>query len=103
MEIVHVAVATNDVTHQRQCSALRSLTERSADQRRLVRVLFGAEEPQIGILELPEMITWRDNALNDSQKAAVSFAMASRDVALIHGPPVRFVVALWLNSKTYIS
>lgn len=58
-----------------------------------LRVLFGLESPTL----VPEMldyqeteangIEWVDGSLNDSQKDAVRFALASREVALIHGPP----------------
>ena len=59
----------------------------------LIRVLFGLESPspvptsaedvetQIGGLKI------LDPTLNDSQKKAIRFAVASREVALIHGPP----------------
>ncbi len=57
-----------------------------------MRVLFGlsspsavpevlASEPDVGQIE------WIDPALNDSQKDAIRFALASGEVALIHGPP----------------
>jgi DNA polymerase alpha-associated DNA helicase A len=32
-------------------------------------------------------LDWFDSTLNDSQKDAIRFALASREVALIHGPP----------------
>ena len=51
----------------------------------LIRVLFGLESPSpvqdVGDVE------WIDPTLNDSQKEAVKFALGSREVALIHGPP----------------
>lgn len=59
----------------------------------LTRVLFGLDSPspvasdskeledQIGHLE------FYDPTLNDSQKDAIRFALASREFALIHGPP----------------
>ena len=59
----------------------------------LARVLFGLESPssvsadlgyvesQIGQLE------FFDPTLNESQKDAIRFALASPEVALIHGPP----------------
>ena len=37
--------------------------------------------------ELDTAIDWFDPTLNDSQQGAIRFALASRDVALIHGPP----------------
>ncbi|KAK2628260.1 hypothetical protein QTJ16_002906 [Diplocarpon rosae] len=57
----------------------------------LVQVLFGISSPspvseglsggESGKLE------WSDPSLNESQTDAILFAMASREVALIHGPP----------------
>ncbi|KAJ4417382.1 hypothetical protein N0V85_001862 [Neurospora sp. IMI 360204] len=57
-----------------------------------IRVLFGqsssspvpadlTSDPEVGNIE------WVDPTLNDSQKDAIRFALASREIALIHGPP----------------
>ena len=63
------------------------------DQSTLTRILFGLDAPspvpqdqealerQIGSIE------FFDPALNESQRAAVRFALCSREIALIHGPP----------------
>lgn len=52
----------------------------------LVRVLFGLASPSpVDDAELE--IDWIDARLNDSQRDAIRFALASREVALIHGPP----------------
>lgn len=40
-----------------------------------------ASDPDVGRLD------WIDPTLNDSQKDAIRFALASREIALIHGPP----------------
>lgn len=59
----------------------------------LARVLFGLESPAPVSPELYEFdsgsgpLEFIDQTLNDSQKEAVRFALASREVALIHGPP----------------
>ena len=59
----------------------------------LIRVLFGHESPSPvpeNLNDLEEAIgkvEWVDESLNDSQKEAIKFALASREVALIHGPP----------------
>lgn len=59
----------------------------------LIRVLFGLDSPTPlpANLENPETgagkVDFFDPTLNDSQKDAVRFALASREVALIHGPP----------------
>lgn len=54
-----------------------------------IRVLFGLSSPSPVPTDLsPEPdLEWFDPTLNTSQKEAIKFAMASREVALIHGPP----------------
>ena len=52
----------------------------------LSRVLFGLDSPtpvSIG----SENIQFFDQTLNESQRDAIRFALVSREVALIHGPP----------------
>jgi DNA polymerase alpha-associated DNA helicase A len=56
----------------------------------LIRVLFGLSSPspvQETDAGVQEGFEWVDESLNDSQKEAIKFALASREVALIHGPP----------------
>lgn len=64
---------------------LKKLEER--DYSTLVRVLFGKDSPTL----VPESgcgpILFQDQTLNDSQREAIRFALASPEVALIHGPP----------------
>jgi DNA polymerase alpha-associated DNA helicase A len=54
-----------------------------------LRVLFGLSSPSPvqEITEEAAKIEWIDPSLNGSQKNAIWFALASREVALIHGPP----------------
>jgi DNA polymerase alpha-associated DNA helicase A len=54
-----------------------------------VRVLFGLTTPSpvSGDLVDGTGLEWIDPSLNDSQKDAIRFALASKEVALIHGPP----------------
>jgi DNA polymerase alpha-associated DNA helicase A len=53
-----------------------------------VRVLFGLTSPSPVSEDLgPGGVEWVDPSLNDSQKDAIKFALGSREVALIHGPP----------------
>ena len=57
-----------------------------------IRVLFGLSSPSPVLEDLakdPEVgeIEWVDPTLNDSQKDAIRFALASREIGLIHGPP----------------
>lgn len=70
---------------------LKKMEER--EHSTLVRVLFGLESPASVSLELADStsgsrpVEFIDQTLNDSQKEAVRFALASQEVALIHGPP----------------
>lgn len=57
-----------------------------------IRVLFGLSSPSPLPPDLSKdedfgNVTWMDPTLNDSQKDAIRFALASREIALIHGPP----------------
>ncbi|KAL8304175.1 hypothetical protein RB597_004551 [Gaeumannomyces tritici] len=57
-----------------------------------MRVLFGLSSPSPVPADLgadPDLskIEWIDPTLNESQKDAVRFALASPEIALIHGPP----------------
>lgn len=54
-----------------------------------LRTLFGLTSPS-PVEEVKEGeggIEWITDGLNDSQKEAIRFALGSREVALIHGPP----------------
>ena len=68
-------------------SRLEKMEEK--DHTTLIRILFGQESPA-PVPQDPEDqedITFFDPTLNDSQRDAVRFALASRETALIHGPP----------------
>ena len=53
----------------------------------LMRVLFGLSSPSPPDLVSVKDLEFIDQSLNDSQKGAIRFALASPEVALIHGPP----------------
>jgi len=54
----------------------------------LAKVLFGQSSPTpISKEEQDKQVDWFDPSLNDSQKEAIRFTLASREIALIHGPP----------------
>ena len=57
---------------------------------KLVEVLLGISAPSEGVP--PKDITFFDSTLNDSQRAAVKFALESPEVACIHGPPGIMVI-----------
>ena len=52
----------------------------------LMRILFGMESPT-PVSDDQGVVKFFDQTLNESQQDAVRFALASREVALIHGPP----------------
>lgn len=60
----------------------------SSDHSVLTQVLFGQASPTpIARSDLETSISWNDPSLNGSQQDAIRFALASREVSLIHGPP----------------
>ena len=80
-----------DVRMQQIMSRLQKYTE--AEYTFFIRVLFGQSSPTPVPKDLGDpdyglqSIEFVDPSLNDSQKDAIKFAMLSREVALIHGPP----------------
>ncbi len=80
-----IDLASDEVAFRRQRSALERA--RAAKRNRLAElreVLLGRRSPEFGA---DRSYTALDPTLNDSQQAAVSFALAARDIAVIHGPP----------------
>jgi DNA polymerase alpha-associated DNA helicase A len=51
-----------------------------------IQVLFGLSSPSPAH-EASTEFEWFDATLNESQKSAIKFALASPEIALIHGPP----------------
>ncbi|KAI1142760.1 DNA helicase [Hypoxylon sp. FL0543] len=85
----------DDVTYRRMNQAMERLRDMGeSEYSSFMRVLFGLASPSPVPPDLekdPEYgegkIEWFDPTLNDSQKDAIRFALASREIALIHGPP----------------
>ncbi|KAL7628636.1 hypothetical protein AAE478_000151 [Parahypoxylon ruwenzoriense] len=85
----------DDVTYRRMNQAMERLRDMpDSEYSVFMRVLFGLSNPSPVPADLaadPEYgegkIGWFDPTLNDSQKDAIRFALASREIALIHGPP----------------
>ncbi|KAL6828611.1 P-loop containing nucleoside triphosphate hydrolase protein [Trichoderma camerunense] len=83
----------DEVTYRRMNQTMEKLQKMGeAEYSSFIRVLFGLSSPSL----VPQNLTtsdevgnieWIDPTLNDSQKDAIRFALASREVALIHGPP----------------
>ncbi|KAI4704425.1 hypothetical protein J4E81_001491 [Alternaria sp. BMP 2799] len=84
----------NDVTYKRMNQTMNRL-QKLGDQEYtpFMRVLFGQASPTPLPSDLNgpsnplHKLEWNDPSLNDSQQEAIRFALASREVALIHGPP----------------
>lgn len=84
----------NDITYKRMnqtMTRMQKLTEGETSP--FMRVLFGQSSPSLVPKDLNDpdygldKLDWIDPTLNESQKEAVKFALLSREVALIHGPP----------------
>ncbi len=77
----------NDVTWKRLNQTMSKLQKmQPSEHSTLVQVLFGQSSPTpISSDDLSAEVAWKDSSLNDSQKDAIRFALASREVALIHG------------------
>ena len=58
-----------------------------SDYSHFMRVAFGHTTPLQPDEEAAGPVEFIDPTLNDSQKDAIRFALASQDIALIHGPP----------------
>ncbi|OPB38989.1 DNA helicase [Trichoderma guizhouense] len=83
----------DEVTYRRMNQTMEKLQKMGeAEYSSFIRVLFGLSSPSPVPQDLTTSdevgnIEWIDPTLNDSQKDAIRFALASREVALIHGPP----------------
>lgn len=79
----------NDVTYKRLNQTMTKLQKmQPSEHSSLIQVLFGKTSPTPASSDdLSAETKWHDPSLNDSQKEAIRFALASREVALIHGPP----------------
>ncbi|EZF35634.1 DNA polymerase alpha-associated DNA helicase A [Trichophyton mentagrophytes] len=78
----------NDVTYRRMNQTMAKLEKlQESEHSQLIRVLFGHTTPSPLDFESVGSLEFMDPSLNDSQKEAIRFALASREIALIHGPP----------------
>lgn len=76
-------LSADEVSRLRQQEALRRAAAANGDRLAELRdVLLGEREPAFD--PLPDLAI---TALNDSQAEAVRFALAAKDVGVIHGPP----------------
>ncbi|OJD14186.1 hypothetical protein AJ78_05450 [Emergomyces pasteurianus Ep9510] len=78
----------NDITYRRMKQAMTKMENMTeSDYTYFMRVVFGHTTPSPVDLSSIGTIDFIDPTLNDSQREAVRFALASREIALIHGPP----------------
>ncbi|KAM0819579.1 hypothetical protein AB5N19_05395 [Seiridium cardinale] len=83
----------DDVTYRRMNQTMERLLKMTESEYSMfTRVLFGLTSPSLVPTDLGSdtewgNIEWIDPGLNDSQKDAIRFAMASKEIALVHGPP----------------
>ncbi|EFR01924.1 DNA-binding protein SMUBP-2 [Nannizzia gypsea CBS 118893] len=78
----------NDVTYRRMNMTMMKLEKmQESEYSQLIRVLFGHTTPSPLDFESVGQLEFMDGSLNGSQKEAIRFALASREIALIHGPP----------------
>ncbi|OAA67523.1 DNA-binding protein SMUBP-2 [Cordyceps fumosorosea ARSEF 2679] len=90
---VWVVKLADEVTYKRMKLTMEKLQKMGeAEYSSFIRVLFGLSSPSTVPRDLSAeedlgKIEWFDPTLNDSQKDAIRFALASREIALIHGPP----------------
>ncbi|KAL8907672.1 MAG: hypothetical protein Q9171_005765 [Xanthocarpia ochracea] len=89
-----VVKLANDVTYKRMNQTMEKLKRtEEKDHSILMRVLFGLDTPTFVAPDLDDLsediknLDFVDPTLNESQRNAIKFALASREIALIHGPP----------------
>ena len=84
-ETWRLSLSSDEVAMQRQKAALqRARLARGERLAELRDILLGQRQPQFDREQDEPAL---DSGLNDTQQQAVRFALAARDVALIHGPP----------------
>ncbi|KAK3941549.1 DNA polymerase alpha-associated DNA helicase A [Diplogelasinospora grovesii] len=83
----------DEVTYKRMKDTMGRLQKMTAAEHSIfIRVLFGQSTPSPVPVDLKGdeeygKVEWVDPTLNESQKDAIRFALASKEIALIHGPP----------------
>jgi superfamily I DNA and/or RNA helicase len=85
VDVWRVDLSSDEISSQRQRLALERARSAGSDRlAQLSAILCGPIEPQFD--DTPDEPAF-DLGLNDAQLHAVDFALAARDVALVHGPP----------------
>ncbi|KAI9883536.1 MAG: hypothetical protein M1823_004700 [Watsoniomyces obsoletus] len=79
---------TNDATYKRMSQAMSKLGSLpKSEYTPLMQTMFGHSSPASVDMGTHSELNFFDPTLNESQKDAIRFALASGEVALIHGPP----------------
>lgn len=76
-------LSPDETTRKRQLAAMQNARRLTGARGRLRDTLLGAQDPRFD----PESPIEFLSSLNAPQQDAVRFAMASRDIAVLHGPP----------------
>ncbi|KEY67609.1 hypothetical protein S7711_07806 [Stachybotrys chartarum IBT 7711] len=90
---IWIVKLADEVTHRRMSQTMQKLQKMNEQEySSFIRVLFGLSSPSpipenLSTAPDAEKMEWISPDLNDSQKEAIRFALASREIALIHGPP----------------
>lgn len=80
-----IDAAEDEIAMQRCRAALSKAAHALGDRLSELRsVLLGERDPQFEPIPQTQFL---NPDLNDSQRAAIAFALSARDVAIIHGPP----------------
>ena len=81
-------LSPDEVTRKRQTSAMATALEARGRLGELRNVMLGIREPKMGKPIIRKTVEEQNQSiLNDSQRSAIEFALASEDIAIIHGPP----------------
>lgn len=84
---IWIVKLTNSITYKRMNSAMGKLSELNDAKKNVIhRVLLDEIEPHISHTPKTET-TFFDSQLNASQQNAISFALDSSPITIIHGPP----------------
>ncbi|MEL7499329.1 MAG: AAA domain-containing protein [Planctomycetota bacterium] len=85
-DVFRVDLTADEVTRQRQLKAIMSAKDAKGRLGKLRDVMMGELEPTFLPPERSQPITFRTQ-LNETQQAAIEFALNANDLAVIHGPP----------------
>jgi DNA polymerase alpha-associated DNA helicase A len=97
------SIRTNANNHRMNQTMTRMSQMQESEYSSFLRVMFGLSSPS-PITDLEKEVEWIDPSLNDSQKDAIRFALGSREVALIHGPPgVGYLLCAFVKSPFYFT